>query len=405
MTSYSSRATYALRFEAQQGIIAGHHSQRIAHSSVIFYVDMTQTSDITIIGGGIIGLLTAREFNKTGASVTLIERNQIGQESSWAGGGILLPLYPWHQPDPINRLVLQSLRLYPNLATELKAETPIDPEWNPCGLLITKNPDIIEADNWCRSNNLPHSPANDALLAPFVTQPVNPLWLPDIANARNPRLVKSLKADLINRGVHLIEQTALKSVAIDGSTITSIETTSGKQAVNHLIIATGAWTGDVFAQFFGGLNVTPPKIFPVKGQMLVFDAPPQCLPYIVLDGDQYLIPRLDGKILAGSTVEHDDYNKATSPEVNAQLREFAIRLFPKLKNCPVIHHWAGLRPGTDHGIPYIDRHPEITNLSINAGHFRYGLVMGPASAQLMVDLILERTPSVSPEPYRMNADH
>ena len=139
--------------------------------------------------------------------------------------------------------------------------------------------------------------------------------------------------------------------------------------------------------------------------MLLFDAKPETLRTMVLDGDQYLIPRRDGKILAGSTVEQDDFNKTTTAEARDRLTEFALKLLPALKNAPLIHHWAGLRPGTEHGIPYIDKHPEISNLSINAGHFRNGLVMGPASAQLMVDLILGRPTAVAPEPYRLSRPH
>jgi glycine oxidase len=125
----------------------------------------------------------------------------------------------------------------------------------------------------------------------------------------------------------------------------------------------------------------------------------------VLDGDQYLIPRRDGKILSGSTVEQDDFNKTTTIEARDRLTEFALKLLPELKKAPLIHHWAGLRPSTEHGIPYIDKHPEIFNLSINAGHFRNGLVMGPASAQLMVDLILGRPTAVAPEPYQISRPH
>ena len=115
---------------------------------------MNKTPDITIIGGGVIGLLTAREFCYAGATVTVIEKNFLGQESSWAGGGILLPLYPWRQADAITRLAIQSLSLYPALAAQLIAETHLDPEWTPCGLLITKNPDISSAVDWCNTNNI-----------------------------------------------------------------------------------------------------------------------------------------------------------------------------------------------------------------------------------------------------------
>ncbi|NOT11573.1 MAG: FAD-dependent oxidoreductase [Methylococcaceae bacterium] len=366
---------------------------------------MTKTPDITIIGGGIIALLTAREFLLAGATVTVIEKNAVGQESSWAGGGILLPLYPWRQPDAISRLALQSLKLYPTLASQLKNESSIDPEWNPCGLLITKNPDFETAVSWCNRYDISYQTADSDRLHAFNTQPDQPLWLPGIAQARNPRLVKSLKQDILNKGVHLIEHAELTNIVLTGNRVTAIETASTRLTVNELILSAGAWTGQLFRHLLPTLTKHAPKIMPVKGQMLLFDAEPDTLPFMVLDDDQYLIPRLDGKILAGSTVELTDFSKATSEEARDRLNAFALNLMPALKNYPLIKHWAGLRPGTDQGIPYIDRHPDISNLSINAGHFRNGLVMGPASAQLMADLILKRPTSVAPEQYQLASPH
>jgi len=360
---------------------------------------MTTTSDITIIGGGIIGLLTARELIKTGASVTVIEKNLLGQESSWAGGGILLPLYPWRQADAISRLVLQSLRLYPSLAAELFNDTQIDPEWNPCGLLMTKNPDITAAVDWCESNHIAYQHAGNEFFTDLNTAPVNPLWLPTIAQARNPRLVQSLKQYLINHGCDIHEHCTLTAISQDNQRINSISTDAGQFKVNELVISAGAWTGQLFDQF---IHDNTPNIAPVKGQMVLFDAKPETLRHIVLDNDQYLIPRLDGKILAGSTVEHDDFNKTPSTTAHDQLADFARNLLPVLNDYPIIKHWAGLRPGTEHGVPYIGKHPRITNLSINAGHFRNGLVMGPASAQLLVDVLLNRPTAVMPEPYRLD---
>lgn len=360
---------------------------------------MTTTSDITIIGGGIIGLLTAREFIKTGASVTVIEKNLVGQESSWAGGGILLPLYPWRQADAISRLVLQSLQLYPTLATELIHDTHINPEWNPCGLLITKNPDITAAVQWCEHNHIDYQHADNHFFSDLNTEALNPLWLPTIAQARNPRLVQSLKQYLMNHGCELREHCELTAIHSDDNRIHGIDTRTGYFAVNELIITAGAWTGQLFRQL---INNNAPKITPVKGQMVLFEAKPDTLRHIVLDDDRYLIPRLDGKILAGSTVEHEDFNKTPSKTAHDQLVKFARDLLPVLHNYPVIKHWAGLRPATEHGVPYVGRHPDITNLSINAGHFRNGLVMGPASAQLLVDLLCNRPLAVDPEPYRLD---
>lgn len=363
------------------------------------------SSDITILGGGVIGLLTALEFIQTGFSVTLIEKNQIGQESSWAGGGILLPLYPWRQAEAITHLVIPSLKYYPLLANQLIEGTGIDPEWTVSGLLITKNPDIDQAKLWCKNNAMTFMPAGASFFEHLVTQSEQPLWLPEIAQARNPRLVKSLRQMLVNEGVDLIEHCNIQAIHSHHQRVNSIATSVGRFAVNQLIVCTGAWSGQLFQQLFTQVMHGLPDIFPARGQMLLFDAEPDILKYIVLDGERYLIPRRDGKLLVGSTVEYDGFNKITTELAREQLYDFALRLLPALKNYSVIAHWAGLRPGSRSGIPYIDRHPEIDNVYLNAGHFRNGLAMGPASAKLIVDLVLGRAIDIDPVPYQFMIDH
>ncbi|MFA5984653.1 MAG: glycine oxidase ThiO [Methylococcaceae bacterium] len=366
---------------------------------------MTTLPDVTIIGGGIIGLLTARTLINEGATVRLIDKNQIAQESSWAGSGILLPLYPWRQSEAVNQLVQASLPLYPILCNELFADTNIDPEWTASGLLITKIADINTATHWCGSHNIHAESPPASLYTPLNTTVSNPLWLPNVAQARNPRLVKSLKQDLLNKGVEIIENCKLNSIKLQNQQVQAINTSHGSYSTKQLVIATGAWTSLVFEELLPSYLTCRPHIAPAKGQIVVFQAPPETLPFIVLDGEQYLIPRRDGKILVGSTVEYVGFDKTPQAETREQLNYFACQLLPALKNYPIIHHWAGLRPGTEHGIPYIGVHPEIENLYINAGHFRYGLVMAPASTRLLVDLMLNRSPLIDPRPYQLNSVH
>jgi glycine oxidase len=359
------------------------------------------TSDITLIGSGIIGLLTAKQFLQAGATVTLIEKNPSSQEASWAGGGILLPLYPWRQAAAISDLVIPSLKSYPLLATELMTATQLDPEWTQCGLLITQNPDVEVATNWCKTAQIPATTAENSFFSAVNSQFLQPLWLPSIAQVRNPRLLKSLRAFLLQKGARFIDNCALMAVEQKKQRVNAIETTHGKLAVHQLIIATGAWTGELSQTLFPECANNASEIKPVKGQMLLFDAKPDMLNHIVLEGEHYLIPRRDGKILAGSSVEYTGFDKSVSAAMKTQLYDFATRLLPALKNFPVSKQWAGLRPGTEHGIPYIAIHPEIENLSINAGHFRNGLTMAPASAQLLADLILKRPSLLDPAPYQL----
>lgn len=357
-----------------------------------------QTSDITIIGGGVMGLMTAREFLSAGLSVTILEKGLCGQESSWAGGGILSPLYPWRQAQAITDLVLPSLKHFPKLAAELHENTGINPEWIQSGLLITQNPDDELAREWCEKSEIKIEIPNRSQFENLAVQAQNPIFLPEIAQIRNPRLLQALKKDILNKGVQLIENCEITNLNLQQNRIHNVKTNHGKFVVNEIVLTTGAWTRSVFQQFLIGL-IDAPEIYPAKGQMLLFDAQIGALKPIVLHGDQYLIPRCDGKILAGSTVEYDVFHKELTQEAHDKLMRFATNLMPSLENAPIIKQWAGLRPATKEGIPYICRHSEIQNLTINAGHFRNGLNMSPTSAQLVADLILNREPVINPAPY------
>ncbi len=363
---------------------------------------MTHTFDITIIGGGINGLLTARELMLAGCKVAILDKSQVGREASWAGGGILSPLYPWRQAQAITDLVLISLKKYPSLARELLDVTGIDPEWTACGLLISKNPDIDQAIDWCEKNHITYQAANNDFFRSLHTQTEKPLWLPQIAQIRNPRLLKSLKVFLLKSGVQFFENMEIMDIQIENKRISAVHCRQQSINTGQLVVAAGAWTNDFLQQQLPSPQPDLP-IKPAKGQMLLFDANPDTLPFMVLDGDQYLIPRRDGRILAGSTVEQTGFDKTTTEEAKTNLYQFATEIFPTLKAFPLSYQWAGLRPGTQDGIPYISRHPEISNLSINAGHFRNGLTMAPASAQLLTDLILNRPPSLDPTPYQITA--
>ncbi len=362
--------------------------------------------DITFVGGGVTGLLSARLFSMAGAKVTIIDKSEIGQESSWAGGGILLPLYPWRQADAISQLTIPSIASYPELAQTLIESTGLDPEYIVSGLLLTQLNDLEKAQAWCHKYAVNYCSATVEQKKCFPQINDQSLYLPEIAQARNPRLLKSLKQDLLQRGVRIIENCSIEKATLKGCHITEIASESDVFSVNQLVISTGAWTRNLWAQLLGNNTPGQPEIFPVKGQMLIFDAPVNTLDKMVLENDHYLIPRRDGKILCGSTVENVGFDKTTSKLARQSLATFARQLFPALESAPIIHHWAGLRPGTQQGIPYIDKHPEINNLAISAGHFRNGFAMGPASAQLLYEIITNQaTTTLNSAPYKLSVKH
>lgn len=359
---------------------------------------MSRGSDVLVIGCGIIGLLCARELVTAGYATTLIEKQKAGREASWAGGGILFPIYPWTQSESIMPLCKESWAMYPKLASDLKETTGIDPEWNRCGMAIFEA-DARYALNWCARNAIRGYRIDwrEILdLIPGITGlgDSTGLWLPDVAQIRNPRLLSALQIDLKQKGVVLLENTEALHFHLTGNRISRVETNRQMLSADEIVITAGAWSKKLAQPF-----ALSPEITPVKGQMLLYKTKPGLLKPIVLFQDRYLIPRLDGHILAGSTVEHTGYDKTTTHEARQALDSFARRILPSLPGDSLIDHWAGLRPGSPSGIPYIGRHPVISNLSFNCGHFRNGIGLAPASARLLVDLITNCKPCIAPEPY------
>ncbi len=355
--------------------------------------------DIIIIGGGVSGLLCARELSNSGKRVVLLERQALGKESSWAGGGILSPLNPWRTPEPITELCRWSQTTYPHLAKELHASTGIDPEWLPSGLIFLDCREIEVAKAWAdrRATRYESMAINDIeRIEPNICPAADySLFLPDIAQVRNPRLLRALRTDLQHRGVELLEQHPVDQINIERGRAVSVVVNHQTFTAQDYVVTTGAWSGLLASN--SGLPELP--IMPVKGEMLIFNAPQGLLKHMVLSEGRYLIPRKDGKILAGSTIENAQFNKGTTEAAFEALHAFATSLLPALRQSNIEKHWAGLRPGSSNGIPTIGPHPDVSNLYFNCGHFRNGFVMAPASARLLANHVLQQTPIVSPEPY------
>lgn len=355
---------------------------------------------VLVVGGGINGLLTTRALAQAGAEVVLVERGQIGEEASWAGGGIVSPLYPWRYPPAVTALARWAQAAYPALAEALIDETGIDPELTTSGLLFLDAPDARDAQVWARQQGVACSSWQQSALhqqwpglAPDVEQG---LFLPDVAQVRNPRLLKSLRAALTQTPkITLREQADVVSVC--GQTSPQIRLRSGETlAADAVVLTSGAWTQALLRD----LGLTLP-VRPIKGQMQLYQLAPGALPTMILRNGHYVIPRRDGLVLCGSTLEDTGFDKSVTEAAHEKLRAAAISLWPALADADCVAQWAGLRPGSPNGIPFIGEVPGQPGLWINAGQFRNGLVLAPASARLLCDQLLKRSPVMDAAPYQL----
>ncbi len=359
---------------------------------------------VLIIGAGIIGMLTARLLIKSGVSVTIIEQGYAGKESSWAGGGIISPLYPWRYSDPVTRLAQWGQKYYPAVLQDIHHNSGIDPEYIQSGLLYLDIEDELQqAIDWEQrfAYEFEKLTGDDLkTVEPGLENNYQQGWFtPSIGQVRNPRLVRALREDLIKLGVRIEQQTRAESFISESQGIKGVVTNKGRFYADKVVLAGGAWSAQLLEKY-----LKTPKIAPVKGQMIVFKAEPGVVRRIVLSKGRYVIPRKDGRVVMGSTLEFEDFDKTTTESVLQELAQEARRIISALADYPIEKQWAGLRPGSVDGVPYIGEHPQLENLYLNAGHFRNGVVIGLASCQLLVDQLLEQQPILDPAPYALTEE-
>jgi glycine oxidase len=354
---------------------------------------------IVIVGGGVMGALSAWMLASACQSVVLLERGAFGRESSWAGGGIVSPLYPWRYSPAVTALASWSQSFYPALASQLLAQTGIDPEVHATGLYWLDLEDEVKALDWAQKHG--YSLEQVAMAQARAAVPElsdvfeRALHMPGMANVRNPRLIKALHAALLKLpNVVLQENCAVTSFIKEGNRVAGVRTSDGDVRAEQVVLSAGAWSGELLKMLGLALPVQP-----VKGQMILYRCARDFLPAMVLGKGRYAIPRRDGHVLIGSTLEHAGFDKTPTQDALASLKASAEELLPALAGAEVVGHWAGLRPGSPEGIPYIGELTEFPGLWLNCGHYRNGLVLAPASCELLKNLLLEEVPVVDPRPY------
>lgn len=351
--------------------------------------------EVVIVGGGIVGLLSAFELTKREIAATVIDESERAL-ASWAGGGILSPLYAWRYSDAMNRLTFDAMPRYRAIFDELVGSYLDWSDLHQGGLWAHVDPqEMGKVKDWAGKWGLSSEALSGKVLLPSFPFSEG-VFFPDLGSIRNPRLLKALRNYLVSRGVSFIKDKVLSLLPKEKGAI--LETQHGLVLnADTLLVCAGEGSDRLLSM----LGVSLP-IFPAKGEMLLYQLTPGKVPSVMLTQSGYLIPRSDGAVLVGSTLRRGD--SSTYPTVSGryQLEAVAEKLFPEFGSLKPLYHWAGVRPGNEVDRPYIGLVPGCAGVFAAAGHYRNGLVAAPATAELLVQMVCGETPSINPDPYSLS---
>lgn len=363
---------------------------------------------VAIVGGGVIGLSLAYELSRRGHEVVVAERDRLGRQSSWAGAGVFPPSNIETAIHPLEHLEARSDQLHPIWAAELQQQTGIDNGFSRCGGLYLARTvgekaalagvvgewqerafeavELTPQEMKTRFGALgAFGGAGDPELVAW--------WLPGETQLCNPLHLKALAAACKLNGVTLLEncgdvnlnrdETHVQDIAIPGHGQTTI-------TADAYCITAGAWAQQIVKEI---------PMVPVRGQMLMYKLDAAPFASVVNEGSRYLVPRSDGHVLFGATIEEVGFDTSTTDIGLENLQRHANDLLPSLTPENLVKSWAGLRPGTFDGFPYIGPLANYNNVFVAVGHFKAGLHLSPATAEVIADLIEQKKPGIDLRPF------
>ena len=355
-------------------------------------------NDVLIIGGGIIGLSIARELHKKGVKkITILERGEVGKEASFAAAGMLAPNAETEKEDEFFHFCSQSNGLYANFADELFDETGVDIELDRQGTLylaLTQNDSAEITKRFERQKKaglaVAHLSAREIRqIEPFISPDVREgLFFPNDWQVENRRLLYALQKYAELNNLEIRSNTEIKNLLIEGEKVVGAEDETKKFLAEKTVIAAGAWTSLIKTS-----GLTLPKIKPIRGQMISFQTAKRLFEKVIYSARGYLVPRRNGRILIGATVEDVGFDKSVTPSGVELLREIALEIAPSLANLEISEKWAGLRPSALDVLPILGSFPHVENFFLATAHYRNGILLAPLTAKIMADKIAENLDS------------
>ena len=363
--------------------------------------------DLAILGGGVIGLSIAYEFLKNSRSVCVIDRPMTRRSTSWAAAGILPAINPQTAVEPIDQLRARGDLLHRQWQRELLELTGIDNELRQVGtLFVARSAGEAASLSGIRALSSQEDLETEICdaarmdqLFPGILPPLSSkgirkaVYVPGESTINTARHLAALRSAVEKLGGTLLKTEQTPELArVDDRLVRARVSVLGDSEVcsidaGQFCFCAGSWTSQLLAQFQLATSTVP-----IRGQILMFQLPPEHPGFepVIYEGSQYLVPRRDGHVLAGSTLEEAGFDDSTTPETLDRLLAFAEGWVPELNQHTIVDSWSGLRPGTYDSMPYLGMLPGIANGLVACGHFRSGIHMAPSTAELMFRLATEK---------------
>ena len=361
---------------------------------------------VVVVGGGVAGLAAARELARRGMGVHVLESGRLGAQATSAAGGMLAPQAEADRRDELFELLCASREAWPSFAEELREESGIDVELDRAGTLYLALTEEDEREvgrryEWQTREGLEveRLTAREAReIEPEVSPRVRAaLRFPRDWQVENRLLVRALAESAARFGVRFSEGTAATSVRVIAGRAAGVETSRGFAPAGAVVLAAGAWASRVplmvterdtdEARAVEGAH---PAVEPVRGQMLCFARPRESgafVRHVVYSPRGYVVPRRDGRLLAGSTTERADFDCSVTPEGLSAVTSHAVEIAPRLASLTLADSWAGLRPRSEDGLPVLGESAACAGLFYATGYYRNGILLAPAAARIVADMV------------------
>jgi glycine oxidase len=350
--------------------------------------------DVIVLGCGVIGASLARELHKSGASVLVVERGEPGREASHAAAGMLAP-HGGDLPRELSELAVASAAMYPEFARELDDETATRPHKpHPVPIDLRSHGTILIGEE---IKGIPGAQGLDpdtlAKLEPQIASSGRHAAFIQESSVDPRGLMAALVRSLKHREIDVAHGMAATQIVRVGSGGFEVHTAKAKYLGRMVVNCCGAWAGEI-----AGVGTLP--AIPRKGQMFsVIPREPGLLKHVIRSEEVYLVPRSDGRILIGATVEDVGFDKQVNPDTIKEMGKLAEQIVPEIAHAKFGESWAGLRPGTPDDLPILGE-TKVPGYFVATGHFRNGVLLAPVTAVIMSKLVRGEAPGYALGPFR-----